>query len=313
HNNKETFNDTITLTRSMGTTYDKIFNTPSITSGYGIFYIIPIHDNYTASDSPRHFFKIVNYAPIINDLQSYFTIGDGDTISLSDTIRDESTVAFQAKKGDEVSFQIRATELEFYGDMDSDLLVSVNFFIVAISEVVDQQRVIWPIYPYTFNIAKLTYNSGLHTGSLIIPSFMEISTINGIKDISTNPSGQLKNYACILYINVIDKEGSATDDPYLILLMMEADPDNFIVIITVSLIGGIFLFAIVLYVIRRKKIRPKARDYTYNEDLIEASTEEVEYSSSINQIDIKFCPFCGIKSSGSNKFCTNCGKQFKFE
>ncbi|MBY9005263.1 MAG: S8 family serine peptidase [Candidatus Lokiarchaeota archaeon] len=312
-NQEETINESITMMNSVGTIYSNTFIIPTISSGYGIFYVTPSNENYTASYAPRHFFRIRNLAPVISESQSYFQIGNGVSTRLSDTVIGNSILLQQATQGNTISFEIQASDPEIGGDSQSDLRLSVSFFLTAISESVDGSSSIWPLFPNSFITTELVYNSSMHMGSFIIPNSMEFSTINGAKSITTAPSDQPNNYISIIYINVVDKEGAATDDPFIIAFMIKPTDTMIMAIIVIAIIGGIFAFAVVLYLLRRRKLKPENSGYRQYDDFNNSYVEENVDETSINQIDLKFCPFCGVKTSGSYNFCLICGKKFEFE
>ncbi len=325
HNREKIINYTRILEQDIiliPTKYKGSFNLPTTTSGYGIFYIIPFNQNYSASNSPRIFFKINNQEPNIVETQSYLKIGESTKTKFSDTHDDNSIYIQNGNQGDKITFEILAHDSGIYPDNDSELFVSVGFFITTVSEEIDGKRIPWLLFPNSFISSELIYDSEKHKGSLIIPNTMEFSTIDGIKSISTDLSDQSHDYICLLLINVIDKEGASLVDPFVIVMIVDSSVDSLMVYITISIVAGIFGFTGIVYLLRRKRLRAEAIDYSESDEIREEEREpntseddfeNSETPSSLNSNKFKLCPFCGKKTRINTKFCSSCGKKFEIE
>jgi len=321
HNMEKTVNFTKTMDREFSdplSYYDHNLNLSSENSGYGIFYILPFDGNYFTPNSPRQFFDIINEAPIIREATSFFQIGDGTRKSLSETIDDDSIVPQSGTQGDTITFDIDINELD---NLKINHTISVNFFMAALSEPIENKRIISliPSDSYYLSIMNFNLDNSKFSGSLTIPSSLSYSSIAGYKSISTVVSAQQVNYIALLYINVIDSEGVDVDDPFVIILTISSAFDWTTLIIIILVIAGIIGIAALIYAIRRKRMEPEetGRDYSqsYEQNWEEGSSETSSYEerAPVEIGNVHFCPFCGNRIDSPKKFCPNCGKKIDFD
>ena len=321
HNSEKTLNETQELSSSgaLDTTYSKSFNVPTAPSGYGIFYVIPENSNYITPNSPRQTFKINNYAPRIYEDSSY--VGSKQ---FSDTVDGEQLIVQQATQGDQINFKVDAQE-QVTGsgeDIESQLTVSVSFFMVVISEEVDGTSSIILMFPSTFITTILDYNnnSDKHEGSIIIPNSMEFNSIKGNIDRSTvpsnNPTSDL-NYLSLLYVNVMDSEGGPVEDPFYIAYYLNPAPDPIpwaAIIIGLLVVAGIIGLAIIIYSVRKDKIHPEGKGEARKDSSWETNQwDEKSYYSEQEPYEAKpdtsfHCPFCGRAIETPKRYCPGCGK-----
>lgn len=321
HNMEKTINLTKLMDRELfdpPTFKDHDLNLTSENSGYGIFYILPFDGNYFTPNSPRQFFDIINEAPIIRESTSYFQIGDGTRKSFSETIDDDSIVPQSGTQGDTINFDIDINEVD---NLKINHTISVNFFMAALSEPIENKRIISliPSDSYYLSIMNFNLENSKFGGSLTIPSSLSYSSIAGYESVSTVASAQQTDYIALLYINVIDSEGVAVEDPFVIILTISASFDWNTLIIIILVIAGIIGIAALIYAIRRKRMEPEeaGRDYSqsYEQNWEEGSSETSSYEEKapVEIGDVHFCPFCGNRIDSPKKFCPNCGKKIDFD
>jgi subtilisin family serine protease len=322
HNEEKTINQTHIL--SNGGTYQKEITIPSEPSGYGIFYVLPSNNNYTTPNSPRIEFQINNDAPDINLAQSYIRIGLSGYKRFSDTVSGNYILVQQAYQGDIVSFDVEGFDND---DSDSQLRVSVNLFLAAISEPEGGSSTIILIPPASYEEHSLTYNpsNGKHTGSFSIPYTMYFESIAGIKSISTSTGMFATDYIGLFYINVLDSEGKTMSEPFIIAstitfnyelfnYLNPEEPTNYTpIIVTLLIIGGIIGLLVLIYALRRKQISP---DYSYEKHKNPFNTESEEYTK--NSPDkmaqnLYYCPNCGKALDSPRYFCPRCGNKLNFK
>jgi hypothetical protein len=323
YNQEKTINDTLVLDHEIIDPfgrYDETLTIPSNPPGYGIFYILPFEGNYFASNSPRQFFQINNYKPIIDEDNSYFTIGTSARKSFSDTSDENFIYPQTGTQGDTITFEIDADDTgTSFKDLDTNLTVSVNFFMAALSKPIGDSQSISLMFPSSYYVSTMDFESGLHRGTLKIPNTLPYSSIKGSEDVSTAASSQQNDYIGILYVNVIDSEGASIEDPFIIILFINPAIDWVLIITIIAIVIGIIALAAVLYRRRRKKIQPEesGRDY-YQEyeptlDGEDSQYSSYESSSPIELGEIFYCPYCGTKIGSPKEFCPNCGKELSFE
>jgi len=326
HNSEKTINQTHVLLSN--TKYEKEIDLPDEPSGYGIFYVIPYNGNYSNPNSPRKTFEIKNNAPDINIYNSFFeTVFFGRT-RFSDTLFGNGIIPQQAFQGDRISFEVDAEDTD---GSDSQLHVSVNLFIAALSEPENDLITIILIPPASFEEHSLSYDSNLgkYTGSFSIPYSMLFESIKGIKKISTDTGLSLNNYIGIIYVDVLDEEGKSMTAPFIIataitfnyyffdLIPPSEEQTNLMpIIVALLFIGGIFGLLIVIYAIRREKIRPEYiyEDYRKSdEDFVGESSQYFKENGQMKEGKIMFhCPFCGKALYSPKKYCPRCGENIEF-
>jgi serine protease AprX len=338
HNSEKTINQTYLL--SSNSIYENEVDLPAEPSGYGIFYIIPYNGNYSNPNSPRKAFEIINKAPDIDIYNSIFRFGFSGYKRFSDTISESgATYVQQAYQGDIVNLQIDAYDED---GIDSQLQVSVNLFIAAISEPEGEppSSTIILIPPASFEEHSLSYNSesGKYTGSFRIPYSMLFESIKGIKSLSTSTGFFPENYIGILYIDILDNngksmttiiEGESIPNPFIIattitfnyelleqLSTTEEQTNLMPIIVALLIIGGIFGLLVLIYAVRREKIRPEYIDEysrkTDEEFAIESSQDFKEGGAMKEGEKIFYCPFCGKALDSPKKYCPRCGENIEF-
>ncbi|MBD3214875.1 MAG: S8 family serine peptidase [Candidatus Lokiarchaeota archaeon] len=319
YNMEKTINTT-TQMNNLGSSYFKQITTPNNPPGYGFFYIIPYDGNYFTANSPRQFFEINNYQPIIDEVNSYFTIGSSARKSFSDTSDENFVYPQTGTQGDIITFEIDADDTgTSFKDLDTNLTVSVNFFMAALSRPIGGSQSISIMFPSSYYVSIMDYESGFHRGTLTIPNTLSYSSIKGSEAVSTAASSQQNDYIGILYINVIDSEGATVEDPFIIILFINPAIDWVLIITIIAIVAGVLGLAALIYYIRRKRIEPEesGRDY-YQEyeptlDGVDSQYSSYESTSPIELGEIFYCPYCGTKIGSSKKFCPNCGKELNFE
>ncbi|TFF99670.1 MAG: hypothetical protein EU541_04390 [Promethearchaeota archaeon] len=313
HNTEETLNNTKLLSNSgfLDYTYEQSYNIPSEPSGYGIFYVIPEESDYITPNSPREIFEITNAEPIIFESSSY--VGSKQ---FSDTQQGDNLLAQYATQGDSINFRVKAEDQGTYGDTNPQLTVSVSFFMVVLSEEIDGTSSILLMYPSEFATSELSYNNGTekYEGSITIPHTMLFSSIKGNTLISTesSPNQNDIDYLSLLYINVLDSDGTATEDPFFILYYVNPAPDSIpwpLIIIILVGIGGFIGVAVLIYALRKDKIHPEGETVYEKEPTMESSSweEKQSYSSEYNSKAFH-CPYCGRAIETPKRYCPGCGK-----
>ncbi|MFO7794566.1 MAG: S8 family serine peptidase [Promethearchaeati archaeon] len=325
YNKEKTVNRTIELSHSGSTgstIYDNTLTLPTDPSGYGIFYIIPYENGYFTPNSPRQVFEINNYNPDIDESTSRFKIGMNPWKTFSETTQDDSVIAQMGSQGASVNFEIDAFDTGTINrDLDSQLTVSVNFFMAALSEPIGESQIIYPMISSSFYISVMDFDptSQKFTGSLTIPNSLSYSSIQGQKSVSTAASAQQRNYISLLLVNVLDSEGNITNDPFIIILFIRPSIDWATIIIIIAVIAAIIGIGVFIYIRRRKKIEPEeaGRDYyqPYDTSFEDQRSEESYYDSSrpVELGDVYYCPFCGTQIDSPKKFCPSCGKELSFK
>jgi hypothetical protein len=247
YNQEKTINDTLVLDHEIIDPfgrYDETLTIPSNPPGYGIFYILPFEGNYFASNSPRQFFQINNYKPIIDEDNSYFTIGTSARKSFSDTSDENFIYPQTGTQGDTITFEIDADDTgTSFKDLDTNLTVSVNFFMAALSKPIGDSQSISLMFPSSYYVSTMDFESGLHRGTLKIPNTLPYSSIKGSEDVSTAASSQQNDYIGILYVNVIDSEGASIEDPFIIILFINPAIDWVLIITIIAIVIGILMIS----------------------------------------------------------------------
>jgi len=321
YNKEKTVNRTIELSNGFSTIYDNTLTLPTDPSGYGIFYIIPYENGYITPNSPRQVFEINNYNPDIDESTSRFKIGMNPWKNFSETTEDDSVIAQMGVQGASVNFEIDAFDTGTpFRDSDSQLTVSVNFFMATLSETIGESQIIYPMIPSSFYVSVMNFDpiSDMFTGSLTIPINLPYSSIQGQKSVSTAASAQQRNYIGLLLVNVLDSEGNSTNDPFIIILFIRPSIDWATIIIIIAVIAAIIGIGVFIYIRRRKKMEPEesGRDYyqPYDTSFEDQRSEESYYDSSrpVELGDVYYCPFCGTQINSPKKFCPSCGKELSF-
>ncbi|MCK4780568.1 MAG: hypothetical protein KAT57_10290, partial [Candidatus Lokiarchaeota archaeon] len=125
YNTKATVNETLTFSHSGSNYYSETFNAAtSDPSGYAVLYLVPMNSNYTASNSPRVFFRIINNPPEIIKESSTFDHGSFDS-----TESDDGSYVYSATQGDTFDFAVDVEDTVAYEDDNSNMRVFVNLFI----------------------------------------------------------------------------------------------------------------------------------------------------------------------------------------
>ncbi len=320
HNSEKTINQTHLLSNlPLINIYNKAINLPNEPSGYGIFYVIPFNDNYSNPNSPRATFEINNEPPDIDLDNSLFRIGFSGYTKFSDTSSGGYIYVQQAYQGDIINFQIQTID----DDNNSNVEVSVNLFIAAISEPEGGYSTIILIPPASFEEHSLSYNSklGKYTGSFSIPYSMLFESIQGVKRISTSTGYFPDNYIGILYIDVLDEEGTSMTTPFIIAttitfnydlfnqLIPSEEQSNWVpIIVALLIIAGIFGILVVIYAIRRKRIIPEYVDEDFASRYPEDSEKYIDRGGLKEEKIIFHCPFCGKALESPKKYCPKCGE-----
>ena len=315
-NTEKTVNQTEELSNDTTSKYDSTFTLPTDPSGVGIFYVIPRNNNYTTPNSPRHTFDIINQAPEISKSSSF--IGSKP---FSDTIEGNNLLAQFATQGDSISLTVDAEDQGSFEDDKSQLSVTVNFFMVAVSEETGEGSALVILFPSTFIYKNLNYNtdSDKHVGSISIPYSMEFGSIKGDISVSTESSSNQNdiNYLSILYINVLDSEGTQVKDPFYILYYIypASEPIPWeLIIIGLLVIAGLIGVGILVYAFRRDKIYPEGKgDYDTEPTLSSEWKDRQTYNAQQRSFEAKadslyHCLFCGRKIETPKRYCPGCGK-----
>jgi len=195
---KKTINKTLSFNDDGGGDYSNTFNIMATDpSGYAFTYIVPKSTyNYIDPYSPRIEFIILNYAPAIDDSNSYFK-----TNVFSETELYYYIIPQEFK----IDFEVVSDDTE---DSRSDLKVFITLFISTFTE----DLWLFLIFPSSINTKELNYISGKHSGTYTIPSTLKYDTISGVKSISTETDFHTEgNYIGILWINIFDTEGGSDD------------------------------------------------------------------------------------------------------
>ncbi|TXT62579.1 MAG: hypothetical protein BAJALOKI1v1_900009 [Promethearchaeota archaeon] len=328
HNLEKTINQTHKLSNSILpiTTYDKEITLPNEPSGYGIFYVIPTNQNYTAANSPRKSFQVTNIAPDISLATSSFSSFFSGSSTFANTQSGPFILIQQFYQGDTINFQVDATDPA--GD-ESDLQVSINLFIAALSEPEDGSSTIILIPPASFVEKKLSYNSlsGKYTGSFTMPYSMLFQSIEGTKLISTDTGMFATDYISILYFDVLDSEGTSMIEPFIIagtltinLTMLDllnpptAEESTWIpIIIGLLIIGGVIGLLAVIYTLRKKNILPESIDEKpkAGEEYGTIYDDQPKNSESPSKSQF-YCPFCGKGLDTPKYYCPRCGEKLDF-
>ncbi|TKJ23935.1 MAG: hypothetical protein CEE43_01870 [Promethearchaeota archaeon Loki_b32] len=314
YNTKKSVNKTLTFSHSGSNYYTATFDADTADpSGYAILYLVPMNSNYTASNSPRALFLIINNPPEIIKESSTFDHGSFDS-----TESDDGSYVYSATQGDTFDFAVDVEDTVAYEDDNSNMRVFVNLFIY----VTAGEGTIIGIIPNTFEVAELNYlsSSDKYEGTFTIPITMQYSTIAGIKSVSTATEFDTSTntgYLGVLIITAYDSEGGS--DEFTIILIISEQPIDFsfLIIIVLIVIGIIGFAGMLIYFVKRQK-RPKITQYPpmyqdyYYESPIEKPEETYLIPDPLSHLEQFYCPFCGQLVTQPKKFCPHCGESLTF-
>jgi len=231
HNSKATINKTLDMTAYSGNKYSATFDPAySDPSGPCFFYIIPENptENYYNPSSPRLSFEILNDDPTIDEKDSSFSVsGSDETISFDDTKTSSSYKVYGIPQNSTLNFEVKANDKVSYEDSPSELKVYINLYIYLITS--NGYIVQIPLYSYDY--VKLDYDSDStkFKGSYTIPFNLEYYTIEGAKSISTITDYQNNgDYIGVLTVTVWDSEGGNSEFIILVdITAAESISDNY--------------------------------------------------------------------------------------
>lgn len=260
YNTQKTVNKTFTLTNISSTTYACTFApSSSDPSGNAVFYVLPLNSssNYTNPNSPRYYFPVINHDPNIVEANSTFSYGTSGNISFSDTSEGGSIYIYTVSQKENFTFNVVANESVNYEDKSKNMRVFVNFFICSVSE----EGYLMLIYPKTFEVEELKYNSvnRKHEGNFTIPENTSYSSINGTrtKTIPTETDYEAGgDYIAIMYITVYDSEGGSDDFIIALSIPKEEVPldmVSFIIIIIIIIIIIASIIGITILILKKRR------------------------------------------------------------
>jgi len=315
-NSKETVNRTLNNfdNAPLSTTYTKSYTpTNSDPGGLVLAYTVPKNasSNYYNPFSKRLLSSIINHNPIIDEINSTFSI-DGSVITrFEETYSIDTSYVYRASQGSIIDFRVKAYDSVNYEDPDmSNMRVSINFFMCLVSE--DDFLVI--IFPNSFPVSVLNYQSSsdIHQGTFEIPYTIQYSTIRGLRSISTVTNFNLdtnEGYIAVIWISVDDSEGGTNDFIIIFLISAGQQPFYLILGLIIAAIVIVSSLTILLLVLRKRK---KSRQQRFTEEYY-SPYEDTTTIPSYQRPSFSFCPYCGFKIMTLKNYCPNCGKQLKFK
>ncbi|MBY9011850.1 MAG: S8 family serine peptidase, partial [Candidatus Lokiarchaeota archaeon] len=260
YNEQGTINKTYVLSNSPPNQFEYSYSySPTSTdpSGFATFYILPYNPtfNYYNPHSPRLVSEIVNNPPEFVEETSSVLIDGSQLIHFDETHTEDSVSVIPVSQGNQLDFEINLTDSVNYEDQDSsEMMVSVNLFIVSISE----DNMIVPITPRTNIYSNMAYvaSSNTHNGRFTIPFTMNFPSITGTKQLSTASqydSVTGDGYLAILMITVFDSEGESEYFIIAMLIQPSLQLDFILILIIVGVIVAIGIIVGISLILRKRK------------------------------------------------------------
>ena len=311
-----TINKTLILNNSPPDLFKYSINYVPISSdpaGLAIFFILPQNpiSNYTNPYSPRLISLITNNPPQFNEDSSTIVIDNSQSLTLSETYQDDSLLAFTASQGSLFELKMNISDSVNYEDQDSsNMIVSVNFFMAAIS----QSNSLVPLDPAIYIYSKLSYDGNTKTqkGSFTIPTQMKFSSLIGIKTISTasdyNNVAQ-DGYLGLILITIFDSEGESDD--FIVVFIIQEDT-GFDLLLAIIIIGVIIVVGISFIIISHNRKKRRSEVPIPAAYYLQQEPSEIQSDTSIIR-NVYYCPFCGERLTGLRNFCPSCGKSLNFD
>ncbi|MFX0028599.1 MAG: S8 family serine peptidase, partial [Candidatus Hermodarchaeota archaeon] len=314
NNLKKSVNKSLTFSSIGGNNYRHIFD-PGINdpSGYAVFYIEPLSDNFTNPKSPRIAFQIVNNPPEIIKTASTFRIDGSTEVLFDDVESDDGTLVYRASQGSTFDFDIDLRDSVSYEDDNSDMRIFINLIMASVTD----DNYIILIFPASFIVGELLYEpvSDTHQGSFVIPDSLIYYSITGTKSVSTAANFDFstnEGYLGVLYITAYDSEGEYDD--FIIIMVISGRPVDYSIFIFIILgvIAIIALASLLLYFTRLKKVKRPIQDYYYQPSYESQKDQYITPASGTKISPSMYCPFCGGGIVTPKKFCPHCGESLAF-
>ena len=276
-------------------------------SGYFTFFGIANESNFINFNSERNYFRIINYAPEIDEINSYL-----NQFSFNETHDEESIYGIPVTAGNQNVLTVKASDGAAYEDSLMDFRVATGYF--AATSVSNFFQL---IYPDTIPNSLLFYSSSDNSfqGSVVVPSTLMFTGIYGEEEVSQETPSSFK-YFSILSVVVRDTEGGNADMLFLLVVdvpfsagdLLEYWPIILVIVAIFTLIG-------ILYWRSKRSSDDYATDY-YGEDDVYSDYDDFEddgYSNGgygqSNNSDVKYCMHCGQKISPNSRICPYCGRR----
>ncbi len=314
YNTMKTVNETFSLSYSDGSYSTSFRPSKRGPSGIAVFYILPVNSssNYTNPFSPRVYFPVLNYNPVLVESNSTFSHDNSGIVTFEDTIQEDGIAIYSVSRGANFTLIVEANNSNPYEDTSAKVRVFVNLIICVVTD----EGYLMEIYPKTFEVSEFDYNSTTNkfNCSFTIPLTMDYNTLNRTQSISTE-TDYVNGYIAILYVTVHDSEGGY--DGFFILLDITEEPEPIdlasflIIIIIIIIIIVVSIIGIAIAVNYRKKHKDLAeKPLQAPPEISQIHPEEkkgLNDSLDIQQGKLSFCPHCGERVDSSEKNCSSCG------